>query len=149
MTARHRKPPAAAWTSDPRSAKALRTGVSAGFSVTDVNGTYVLLTSDTSSASTTGNAVAYYAGCPTGFAPGNPRYRVYQPRLPGGYLTYEYRIVPQFSRGSDVLVSYSTNTIRPAENFDDAAIYRPRFLDVKLPGIDGPSGPVTDPGPGP
>jgi len=142
-------PPAAAWTSDPRSAKALRTGVSAGFSVTDVNGTYVLLTSDTSSARTTGNAVAYYAGCPAGFAPGNPRYRVYQPRLPGGYLTYEYRIVPQFSSGSNVLVSYSTNTIHPAENFDNATIYRPRFLDVKLPGIDGPAGPVTEPGPGP
>jgi len=142
-------PPDSAWTPDPRSAKVLRTGVSAGFSVTDVNGTYVLLTSDTSSARTTDAAVAYYASCPTGFAPGSPRYRVYQPRLPGGYLTYEYRIVPQFSHGSDVLVSYSTNTIRPAENFDNATIYRPRFLDVKLPGIAGPSGPVTEPGPGP
>jgi hypothetical protein len=138
-------PPSSAWTSDPRSATALRTGVSAGFSVTDVNGTYVLLTSDTSSARTTNNAVAYYASCPTGFSPDSSRYRVYQPRLPGGYLTYEYRIVPQFSNGSNVLVSYSMNTIHTGENFGNAAIYRPRFLDVKLPGIDGPSGPVTEP----
>jgi hypothetical protein len=55
--------------------------------------------------------------------------------------------VPQFSSGSNVLVSFSTNTIRPSENFANATIYRPRFLDVKLPGIGGSSGLVTDPGP--
>jgi hypothetical protein len=138
-------PPSTAWTSDRRSAEPLRTGVSAGFSVTDVNGTYVLLTSNTSTVRTSNNAVAYYAACPTGFSSGSPGYRVYAPRLPGGYLTYEYRIVPQFSSGSNVLVSYSTNTIRPADNFADARIYRPRFLDVRLPGIAGPSGPVAEP----
>jgi hypothetical protein len=134
-----------AWTTDPRKAESLRTGVSAGFSVTDVNGTYVLLTSDTSTPGTTGDAVAYYAGCPAGFSPASPEYRVYQPHLPRGYLTYEYRIVPQFSSGSNVLVSYSENTIQATANFGDVAIYRPRFLDVKLPGIGGPSGAVTDP----
>jgi hypothetical protein len=139
----------ATWTTDPRAARALRTGVSAGFSVTDVNGTFVLLTSDTTSVRTTDNAVAYYASCPTGFAPDSPRYSVYQPHLPGGYLTYEYRIVPQFSHGTDVLVSYSTNTVRTDQNFSDATIYRPRFLDVTLPGITGPASPVTEPGPAP
>jgi len=138
-------PSSTTWTSDPASASALRTGVSAGFSVTDVNGTYVLLTSDNFDAHAADDAVAYYAGCPAGFAPDSPRYRVFQPRLPSGYLTYEYRIVPQFSSGSDVLVSYSTNTTRPNENFYNATIYRPRFLDVKLPAIPGPSGPITDP----
>jgi hypothetical protein len=138
-------PPSSAWTADPRKATALRSGVSAGFSVTDVNGTYVLLTNDTSSTRTSDDAVAYYAGCPTGFSPRSPRYRVFRPGLPHGYLTYEYRIVPQFSHGSDVLVSYSTNTIQPGENYDNDTIYRPRFLDVKLPGIGGPSGPVTEP----
>ncbi|HEU5392440.1 MAG TPA: hypothetical protein VFV73_41785, partial [Streptosporangiaceae bacterium] len=54
----------ASWTTDSRAARALRTGVSAGFSVTAVNGTFVLLTSDTTSRRTTGNAVAYYASCP-------------------------------------------------------------------------------------
>ena len=131
-----------AWSSDPRSATALRTGVSAGFSVTDVNGTYVLLTSGSTS-----NAIAYYAQCPTGFSPGSTRYRVYQPRLPTGWISYEYRIVPQFSSGRTVLVCYSTDAIRPAENFANVTIYRPRFLDVTLPGIGGPAGHVTEPGP--
>jgi len=140
-------PPASAWGSDPRSATALRTGVSAGFSVTDVNGTFVLLTSDSSSALTSSDAVAYYAACPTGFSSGSPRYRVYQPRLPKGYLAYEYRIVPQFSGGSDVLVSYSLNTTVAGGNFGNIMIYRPRFLDVKLPAIGGPSRAVTDPAP--
>lgn len=138
-------PPAGAWTADPRKATALRAGVSAGFSVTAVNGTYVLVTNDTSSSGTSDDAVAYYAACPTGFSPRSPRYRVFRPVLPHGYLTYEYRIVPQYSHGSDVLVSYSTNTIRPGENYDNVTIYRPRFLDVRLPGIGGPSGPVTEP----
>jgi hypothetical protein len=140
-------PPSSAWTPDLRSAAPLRTGVSAGFSVTDVNGTYVLLTNDNSTVGTTSNAVAYYAGCPTGFSSDSPRYRVFESPLPRGYLTYEYRIVPQFSNGSNVLVSYSTNATRPSANYSNVTIYRPHFLDVKLPGIGGPSGPVTDPGP--
>jgi hypothetical protein len=140
-------PPESAWVSDPRSATALRTGVSAGFSVTDVNGTYVLLTSDGSSVASASNAVAYYARCPTGFGPASPRYLVYQPRLPGGYLAYEYRIVSQFSSGSEVLVSYSVDTTVVGGNYRDITTYRPHFLDVKLPGIGGPAGDVTDPAP--
>jgi hypothetical protein len=140
-------PPSSAWASDPRSATALRTGVSAGFSVTDVNGTFVLLTGDNSSALTANDAVAYYAGCPTGFSPRSPEYLVYQPRLPDGYLAYEYRIVPQFSGGSEVLVSYSLNTLLSGGNFGNILIYRPRFLDVELPGTGGRSRAVTDPAP--
>ena len=140
-------PPSSAWVSDPGAATALRTGVSAGFSVTDVNGTFVLLTGDTSSAGTPNDAVAYYADCPTGFSPGSPRYLVYRPHLPDGYLAYEYRIVPQFSGGRDVLVSYSLNTTLIGGNFGNILTYRPRFLDVKLPGISGRSRPVTDPAP--
>ena len=46
------------------------------------------------------------------------------------------------------LVSYSTDSSRVdesymLENYYDARIYRPRFLDVQLPGIGGPSGPIT------
>ena len=140
-------PPSSAWVSDPRSATALRTGVSAGFSVTDVNGTFVLLTGDTSSAVTANDAVAYYANCPTGFSPGSPWYWVYRPRLPTGYLAYEYRIVPQFSDGSDVLVSYSLSTTLAGGNFGNTAVYRPRFLDVRLPAIGGHARAVTDPAP--
>ena len=70
-----------------------------------------------------------------------------QPRLPSGYLAYEYRIVPQFSGGSDVLVSYSLSTTGAGGNFGSISLYRPRFLDVKLPAIGGPSRAVTDPAP--
>jgi hypothetical protein len=143
-------PSAGAWTSNLQSAIALRTGVSAGFSVTDVNGTYVLLTSGTASSATVNDAVAYYARCPAGFSASSPEYSIYKPVVPYGYLVYEYRIVPQFSSGRDVLISYSTNTQRVDgsclnENFYNAAIYRPRFLAVSLPGIRGPAGSVTDP----
>jgi len=94
--------------------------------------------------------MAYYAPCLTGFSPRDPRHPIYDPRLPAGFLAYEYRIVPQFSSGSDVLVSYSVNSLRVdasclSENNYDASIYRPRFLDVALPGIRGPAGPIAAP----
>jgi hypothetical protein len=138
-------PPASAWVYNPRQATSLQSGVAAEFSVNDINGTDVLLTSDGSDASTPQNAVAYYAACPTGFSPTDPRYPVYQPHLSHNYLAYAYQIIPQFSSGSEVLVSYSIDTVSLAQNFNNVSIYRPRFLDVKLPGIAGPSGQVIDP----
>jgi len=140
-------PAASAWTDDPRSATALRADVSAGFSVTDVDGTYVLLTNNTAHPDTTNDAVAYYADCPTGFSATGPRYLVYRPKLPAGFLAYEYRIVPQFSSGGNVLVSYSENTLQPGGNLDNVTIYRPRFLDVRLPGIACAAGAITEPEP--
>jgi hypothetical protein len=142
-------PPASAWSSNAGAATALMPGgTSAGFSVTNVNGTYVLLTND--STGTYNNAVAYYASCPTGFSASSPKHQVYAPSVPAGYLTYEYRVVPQFSNGSNLLVSYSQDTTRVdascmGENYYDSSIYRPRFLDVTLPGITASGGPVTHP----
>jgi hypothetical protein len=140
-------PNSESWTSDALSATSLMPGVSEGFSVTDVNGTFVLLSNDNDSA-TTNNAVVHYATCPSGFSTSSPAYTIYQPDVPYGYLTYEYRIVPQFSSGSNVLVSYSTDSLRVDdsclfENYYNATIYRPKFLDVRLPGIGGPAGPIT------
>jgi len=126
-------PGSGGWTADPAAAVPLRSGVSAGFSVSAVGGQLVLLTNDMSGAGSQNNAVAYYAGCPAGFSPGNPRYLVYQPHLPPGYLAYEYRVVPQFSHGASVLVSYSVSTTSLAGNFQVVSRYRPHFLDVRLP----------------
>jgi hypothetical protein len=142
-------PPASAWSSNPSAASQLMPGgTSSGFSVTNVNGVDVLLTND--STGTSNNAVAYYANCPTGFSAASPKYQIYAPSVPNGYLTYEYRIMPQFSNGANVVVSYSTDTERVdascmGENYYDSSIYRPRFLDVTLPGIGTYGGGVTDP----
>jgi hypothetical protein len=140
-------PTASDWSPDALSASPLMPGVSEGFSVTNVNGTFVLLSNDGTSAVNASAAIAHYASCPTGFAADGPAYTVYAPSLPYGYLAYEYRIVPQFSDGSDVLISYSTDTLRVDnsclyESYYNASIYRPRFLAVRLPHIRGPSGPV-------
>jgi hypothetical protein len=135
------------WTSHALDATALMPGVSEGFSVTDVNGTYVLLSNDNDSGSVN-NAVVHYASCPSGFDTSSTKYTIFEPDLPYGYLAYEYRIVPQFSSGSDVLISYSTDSERVDdscmyENYYNARIYRPRFLEIRLPGIGGHSGSVT------
>jgi len=137
------------WSSSVSAATQLMPGgTSSGFSVTNVAGTYVLLTNN--STGTYNNAVAYYASCPTGFSASSPEYQVYAPSVPNGYLTYEYRIVPQFSSGDYVLVSYSQDTERVdgscmGENYYNSSIYRPRFLDVTLPNVDTSGGSVTDP----
>jgi hypothetical protein len=144
-------PPASAWSSSASAATQLMPGgTSSGFSVTDVNDTYVLLTNNSLSPSTYNHAVAYYADCPTGFSASSPMYPVYTPSVPNGYLTYEYRIVPQFSNGDNVVISYSEDTERVdgscmLENFYDSSIYRPRFLDVTLPDLVGGGGAVSDP----
>jgi hypothetical protein len=142
-----------AWSSNVADAGQLMTGgTSSGFSVTDVDGTYVLLTNN--STGTYNNAVAYYASCPTGFSSASPHYVVYQSNVPSGYLTYEYRIVPQFSdlAGGEVLISFSQDSglvdaSCMLENYYNSTIYRPEFLDVQLPNLSlsGSSGSVTDP----
>jgi hypothetical protein len=145
---------ASSWSSDVADASQLMPGgTSSGFSVTDVAGTYVLLTNN--STGTYNNAVAYYASCPTGFSTASPEYVVYQSGVPSGYLTYEYRIVPQFSNLSDgeVLISYSQDSELVdascmLENYYNSTIYRPEFLDVllpNLPDLSSSSGSVTDP----
>jgi hypothetical protein len=108
----------------------------------------VLLTNDTSPwGAGVWSAAAYYASTPDGFVQASKR-TIYVPRSSSGIIRYEYRIHPQFSSGSHVLIGYSTNSLNidyacMPQNDYDARIYRPRFLDVQLPGIAGPSGALT------
>jgi hypothetical protein len=135
------------WVSSPALSKRVMDYVSDGFSVTDVNGTYVLLTTDTSPGSNPWSAVAYYALTPDGFTTPTA-HPIFAPQLPMGHIAYEYRIHPQFSSGKTVLIGYSVNTLNidpscMTENYYDASIYRPRFFSAVLPGISGPTGGVT------
>jgi hypothetical protein len=68
----------------------------------------------------------------------------------GTVRTFKYRIVPQYSNGNTVVISYSEDTERVdgscmVENYYDSTIYLPRFLDVTLPGIPASGGAVVDP----
>jgi hypothetical protein len=135
------------WTSSVASATPVRDYVSDGFSVTNVNGTYVLLTTNTTPGNNPWQAVAYYASTPDGFDTASV-HPIYTPPLRNGLIAYEYRIHPQFSSGGTVLIGYSTNTLNMdlacmSESFYDASIYRPRFLAVRLPGIGGTAGSIT------
>jgi hypothetical protein len=136
------------WSSSYLASDRIMDWVSDGFSVTKVNGTYVLLTNDTSPwGAGVWSAAAYYASTPDGFVQASKR-TIYVPRSSSGIIRYEYRIHPQFSSGSHVLIGYSTNSLNidyacMPQNDYDARIYRPRFLDVQLPGIAGPSGALT------
>ncbi|MFF5209177.1 DUF5005 domain-containing protein [Streptosporangium sp. NPDC000396] len=132
------------WSSSASASIRMMPGVSNGFSVTKINGKYVLLTND-SNGNQPWSAVAYYADQPWEFTSTLPKNTIYTPPAKPGQIQYEYRIHPQFSNGSRVLVGYSTNTLRldnacMGENDYDARIYRPRFLDVQLPGLPGSSG---------
>ena len=104
-----------------------------------VNGTYVLLTSDNSGATgEPGGAVAYYAKCPTGFSQDSPRYQVFPPKLAIGYLACEYRIVPQYSSGADVLVSYSLNTTDLTLDLTNTGPHEQQHLPAAIPRCPAP-----------
>ncbi|MEV4576638.1 DUF5005 domain-containing protein [Nonomuraea jabiensis] len=133
------------WSNQASASARMMAGVSNGFSVAKINGKFVLLTTDTSAGATTWSAVAYYADQPWEFSSTTPKNVLFAPQLPFGRVQYEYRIHPQFSNGSRVLVGYTPNTLRidnacMGENDYDARVYRPRFLNVVLPGLSGSSG---------
>jgi hypothetical protein len=138
------------WSSAYTDSARLMNWVSDGFSVANINGVYVLVTADLSRLGPNGPfpAVAYYAATPWGFSASSPKYTIYVPPQQSGIVQYEYRIQPQFSSGSHLLISYSTNTLNidsacMSQNQYDARIYRPRFVDVQLANIPGPSGQRT------
>jgi hypothetical protein len=135
------------WSSSAASSARIMDFVSDGFSVSKINGTYVLLTTDTRPGSNPWSAVAYYAFSPFGFANSSAHF-IYAPPLRPGYIAYEFRIHSQFSSGRSVLIGYSENTLNidtscMSENSYDASIYRPHFLAVQLPGIGGTLGSVN------
>ena len=108
------------------------------FSVAPFRDGYLLVTQDTSELFST-RIVARTSCSPTGpFTEPVELYRTPETGLFGSYgdpdvFTYNAHEHPDLRRGNRLLVTYNVNTFdNVGDVYDDATIYRPRFLDVTL-----------------
>jgi hypothetical protein len=113
-----------------------------GFSVDSVNNTLWLVQFDYTHGqlNTAGAIGAHPSATPWGF--GNDTVALYDPptgnlAYPYYYQDYEARIEPGLGAAGQVAISYNVNTSAvdtgcESANVHDAAIYRPRFIDVPV-----------------
>lgn len=108
------------------------------FSVARFRDGYLLITQDTSELFST-RIVARTSCTPTGpFGDPVELYRTPETGAPGGYgdpdvFTYNAHEHPDLRRGDRLVVTYNVNSFdNVGDVYDDASIYRPRFLDVRL-----------------
>lgn len=120
------------WTSDPDSTVPISTDVGASYSVTPMNGEFVLTT--TSAAIFTDHRI-YVATAPTPAGPFGPRTAVYT--APEGgvgdiYAPYNVAAHPALSRPRELVISYNVNSGNGDDLLADANNNRPRFVTIKF-----------------
>jgi uncharacterized protein DUF4185/uncharacterized protein DUF5005 len=124
------------WVSDEASsARLLTDSISNEYSVSKINGSYVLVAMDTSAPyGMWKDIVTYTSSSPTG--PWGRRTVVYAtPETgQGNLVTYDPRAHPEFTANGQLLISYNVNSLVPQDlvNADD---YRAKFIRVPIDGI--------------
>ncbi|WP_181770752.1 DUF5005 domain-containing protein [Amycolatopsis pittospori] len=119
------------WSSHEEDSARMLSGVGTAFSVTRVDGEYVLVTMDTSPGFSP-VMLAYTASSPTGPF-GKPRVLYRAPEASARLIVYDATAHPQLSAPGKLVVSYNVNSLDHGDNIADARIYRPRFLEVTWP----------------
>jgi len=126
------------WVADEAAAVPVVPYVANEFSVAKFRDGYLLITQDTSELFST-RIVARTSCSPTGpFSEPVEVYRTPETGLLGSYedadvFTYNAHEHPQLRHGNSLLVTYNVNTFdNVGDVYDDASIYRPRFVDVEL-----------------
>ena len=105
------------------------------FSVFQYKGKYILIMQD----SDLGRKIYSYTST-TPFGPWENRKMIYETPIPENCeqcWTYNALAHPQFTEDDLLLVSYNTNSMRMQDHYDNALIYRPRFIRVPLELITG------------
>lgn len=126
------------WSSTEADSARLISGVGTAFAVQQSGPGYVLVTQEANGVFHPG-IVAYTSPTPWGpFTGPTTLYRA--PEVAQGHIAYDARLHPELASPGKLLVSYNVNTLTAEENYADARIYRPRFLEVAWPA------PVGDPG---
>jgi hypothetical protein len=125
-----------AWVSGAANAQPLAGAdhLSSEFSVTPMpDGRYLMVFSYDDAF---GNRVAArYANAPTGpWGPAITLYTCPEADLTPNTFVYGAKAHPALSRPGELMVSYHVNSFEPDELYQDADIYRPRFITVKLTG---------------
>lgn len=104
------------------------------FTVFKLGQTYILVTQ----MSAIGDAICSFTS-ETPYGPWGNRQNLYETPLPDStknLFTYNAVAHPQFIRDEMLLISYNMNSFRLQDHFENAGIYRPRFIRVPLEMID-------------
>jgi hypothetical protein len=114
------------WSSDPTASARVLGDVGSSFSVTPVQGHYVLTTTD----ATLGDEIYTYSSpSPTG--PFTDRTAVYRaPEPASGIYAYNVAAHPEISGPGELVLSYNTNAFSIDDIYADANNNRARFIDL-------------------
>jgi len=122
------------WSANEADSRGTTTGMGSSFGVKYLASEkkYVLVTMDTSQPFTN-RLVAFYADEPTG--PFRHQTLLYKaPEATGARYVYNARIHQRASTtGNTLLVSYNVNSFNEDDLYNDARMYRPRFVNVTIP----------------
>lgn len=121
------------WSATETSSARLFSGVGTGFGVSRVGTEIVLVTQDSNTIFSP-IAVAYRAPAPAGpFTGPTELLQAPEPGIGQPLIIYDTRFHPEHSAAGHLMVSYNLNSLDPDGNYNDASIYRPRFVDVTWP----------------
>jgi fibronectin type 3 domain-containing protein len=125
-----------AWVADESQSARLLSGAGTSFSVVRNGNQFVLATHD-------GNTpfgpwlVAYTAPSPTGpFTGPTYLYKAPEPESSTNWqFPYDAQLHQEQASPGTLLLSYNNNSLNNEDNYSDARIYRPRFVDVPWPPV--------------
>ncbi len=122
---------AGGWSAVEADSARLLHGVANEYSVTRIGEAYLLITMDT--AESFSPSILAFSSCdPQG--PWENRALLYETpeTVEGLSFTYNAHAHPQFTKDSELLISYNVNARDVAWIYADADLYRPRFIRVRL-----------------
>ncbi|MFC0625217.1 fibronectin type III domain-containing protein [Kribbella deserti] len=115
------------------SARLQLSGIGTAFGVQKVNGQYVVVTVE-SNVVFGQQVVAYTATSPTGpFTGPIELFTAPEPAARQGVIVYDARLHPSLAEPGKLLVSYNVHSLNDNDLYDDARIYRPRFVSATWP----------------
>jgi hypothetical protein len=120
------------WSHDPTASARILDNVGSSYSVTPVDGHFVLTTSD----ATLGNKI-YVATADSPTGPFTNRTAVYtapEASQSGIYAPYNIAAHPELSRSGELVISYNVNTWSIYDIYANVNNNRPRFLDLHFAG---------------
>jgi hypothetical protein len=126
-----------AWSAVESESARVLLGIGNEFSVTRYGDWWMLVTQDTTEIFSA-KLVAYFATSPTGpFGGKTLLYTTPETGAFGSYgnpnvITYSMHEHPELRSGNRLLITYCVNSLDSADLYEDASIYRPRYLDVVL-----------------
>ena len=138
------------WSSHESDSARVMAGVANEYSVSRLGDGYVLITQDTTEFLSS-HIVAYFSCSPVGpFTTKTAVYTTPETGLFGSYgnpniFTYNAHAHPELSHGNQLLVSYNVNSFDINDVFDDASVYRPRFIVATFSGPGLPDAGTVDP----